>query len=144
MINNLFSYFFKGEVYDFRQKEHAIIDEFSQKAQWSKINQAIQKILYRQMALVSHPETPEVGGQGGHLLPQVLGYQLTLFGPMGAEYARHITTCPPIFSDDAASLSSIWTCRISNSCCFLQASTVEKIKKMFKIQHFQINNLPRT
>ena len=40
-------------------------------------------------------ETPEVGGQGGHVPPQVLGYQLTLFGPKGADYARYITTCPP-------------------------------------------------
>ena len=48
-------------------------------------------------------ETPEVGG---HVPPQVLGYQLTLFGPRGADYARHITTCPPIFSDGAASLLS--------------------------------------
>ena len=30
-------------------------------------------------------------GAGG----QVLGYQLTPFGPRGADYARHITTCPP-------------------------------------------------
>ena len=37
--------------------------------------------------------------------PQVLGYQLTLFGPKGADYARHITRGPPpIFLDDAASL----------------------------------------
>jgi hypothetical protein len=33
-----------------------------------------------------------------------LGYQLTLFRPRGADYARHITTGPPIFFDDAASL----------------------------------------
>ena len=39
--------------------------------------------------------------------PQDLGYQLTLFGPRGADYARHITTCPPIFLDDAASLTDI-------------------------------------
>ena len=40
------------------------------------------------------------GGPGGHF-----GYQLTLFGPRGADYARHITTGPPpIFLDDAASL----------------------------------------
>ena len=32
---------------------------------------------------------------GGHVPPpQVLGYQLTLFGPRGADYARHITTGP--------------------------------------------------
>ena len=29
--------------------------------------------------------------------PQVLGYQLTLFGPRGADYARYITTGPPSF-----------------------------------------------
>ena len=49
-------------------------------------------------------ETPEVGGPGGHVPPQVLGYKLTLFGPRGADYARHITTGPPIFLDNAASL----------------------------------------
>ena len=43
-----------------------------------------------------------MGGQGGHVPPQNLGYQLTLFGPRGADYARHITTGPPIFLDDAA------------------------------------------
>jgi hypothetical protein len=36
--------------------------------------------------------------------PQVLGYQLTLLGPRGTDYARHITTGPPIFLGDAASL----------------------------------------
>ena len=44
-------------------------------------------------------------GQGGMCPPQVLGYQLTLFGPRGADYARHITSCPPIFSDCAAFLA---------------------------------------
>ena len=44
------------------------------------------------------------GGAGGHVPPQNLGYQLTLFGPRGADYARHITTGPPIFLNDAASL----------------------------------------
>ena len=27
--------------------------------------------------------------------PHVLGYQLPLFGPRAADYAHHITTCPP-------------------------------------------------
>ena len=58
-----------------------------------------------QLVGYSMAETPEVGGQGGHVPPQVLGYQLTLFGPRGADYVRHITTCPPIFSEDAASLN---------------------------------------
>ena len=44
------------------------------------------------------------GGAGGAHAPQVLEYQLTLFGPRGADYARYITTGPPIFLDDAASL----------------------------------------
>ena len=50
------------------------------------------------------------GGEagGGHVPPQVLRYQLTLFGPRGADYARHITTGPPIFLDDAASLLNIY------------------------------------
>ena len=49
-------------------------------------------------------ETPEVVEQGGHVPPQVLGYQLTLFEPRGADYARHITTGPLIFLDNAAPL----------------------------------------
>ena len=50
-------------------------------------------------------ETPEVGGRGGGVYaPQLLGYQLTLFGPRGVDYARHITTGPPISLDDAAPL----------------------------------------
>ena len=40
---------------------------------------------------------------------EVLGYQLTLFGPRGADYARHITTGPPIFLHDGASLLGIQT-----------------------------------
>ena len=36
--------------------------------------------------------TRDAGGGG-----TVLGYQLTLFGPRGADYARHITTGPPSF-----------------------------------------------
>ena len=49
-----------------------------------------------------------MGGPGGHVPPQVLGYQLTLFGPRGADYARYITTCPPIFLGDAAFLISTY------------------------------------
>ena len=56
-------------------------------------------------AMQSTSGTPEVGGPGGHVPPQVLGYQLTLFGPREADLARHITTGPPIFLDDAASLT---------------------------------------
>ena len=36
-------------------------------------------------------------GSRGASAPQVLGYQLTLFGPRGEDYARHITTGPPYF-----------------------------------------------
>ena len=44
-------------------------------------------------------------GQGQGRAPQVLGYQLTLLGPRGADHALHITAGPPpIFLDDAASL----------------------------------------
>ena len=42
-------------------------------------------------------ETPKVGGRGMGHVPHVLGYQLTLFGPRGADYALHITTDPPSF-----------------------------------------------
>ena len=87
-------------------------------------------------------ETPEVGG---HMPPQVLGYQLTLFGPRGADYARHITTCPPIFSDVAASLRSdgnsrtfywIWTLLIPK--CFGLKLSIFKLLFLFSrtnIQH---------
>ena len=50
-----------------------------------------------------NPETPEVGKH----VPLVLGYQLTLFRPKGADYACYITAPPPIFLDDVASLISI-------------------------------------
>ena len=39
---------------------------------------------------------------------QVLGYQLTLFGPRGADYACHITTGPLIFLEYAASLKFMY------------------------------------
>ena len=42
------------------------------------------------------------GGAGGACAPQVLGYQLTLFGPRGADYARHIASAPS---------PSFWTMR---------------------------------
>ena len=35
------------------------------------------------------------GGAGRARALQVLGYQLILFGPRGADYAHHITTAPP-------------------------------------------------
>ena len=40
-----------------------------------------------------NPETPEVGKH----VPLVLGYQLTLFGPKGADYACYITAPPHLF-----------------------------------------------
>ena len=43
--------------------------------------------------------------------PEILRYHLTLFKTRGADYARHITTCPPIFSDDAASNANKAFCR---------------------------------
>jgi hypothetical protein len=61
-----------------------------------------------------HRKGSRDAGGGG----QVLGYQLTLFGPRGADYAHHITAGPsPIFLDDAASLGShtVWALgRIAN------------------------------
>ena len=41
----------------------------------------------------------------------VLGYQLTLFGPRGADYACHITTCPPphLFGGGGISALPQWT-----------------------------------
>ena len=50
-------------------------------------------------------EIPGVGGGGRRACaPQVLGYQLSLFGSRGVDYAGHITTGSPIFLDDAESL----------------------------------------
>ena len=51
-----------------------------------------------------------MGGQGGHVPPKNLGYQLTLFGPRAADYVHHIITGPPIFLDDAASLYCVYFC----------------------------------
>ena len=47
--------------------------------------------------------TPEVGGPGGHVPPQVLGYQLTLFGPRGQIMPAILLLCPPIILDDVNS-----------------------------------------
>ena len=45
---------------------------------------------------------------GGHVPPQVLGYQLTLFGPRGGRLCPPYYYVPlPIFLDDAASLQVI-------------------------------------
>ena len=59
---------------------------------------------------------------GGHVPPQVLGYQLTLFRPRGADYAHHITTGPPpqLFgrcgvSDTTYKFSPLFPC-VRNSC----------------------------
>ena len=77
------------------------------------------------------------GGRGACAPPQVLGYQLTLFGPRGADYARHITNCPPpIFLDDAASLRTI---RIQiekhhwdlETCTLLRGLTIDYIVQNF-------------
>ena len=51
------------------------------------------------------PQYETGGGPGGAC--EFWDYQLTLFEPRGADYARHITTGPPIFWDDAASLKLI-------------------------------------
>ena len=50
---------------------------------------------YEDVYYYYYAETPEVGG---HVSPQVFGYQLTLFGPRGADYARHITTGPSFWT----------------------------------------------
>ena len=55
----------------------------------------------------SSTETPEVGGQGGHVPFKNLGYKLTLFGPREADYAAILLLAPPIFLDDAACLFKI-------------------------------------
>ena len=48
-----------------------------------------------------------MGGPGGHVPPQVLGYQLTLFGPRGQIMPAILLPCPPIILDDAAFLKII-------------------------------------
>ena len=52
-----------------------------------------------------------------------MGYQLTLFGPRGADYAHHITTGPPIFLDDAASLQGKTTLLENQHFVAIQGST---------------------
>ena len=47
-----------------------------------------------------------------YVAPRNLGVQLTLFQPGGADYAHHITTCPPEFENLTASLilnNESWT-----------------------------------
>ena len=52
-----------------------------------------------------------MGGPGGHVPPQVLGYQLTLFRPRGQIMPAILLLCPPIFLDDAAFLSWVFEIR---------------------------------
>ena len=47
-----------------------------------------------------------MGGKGGHVPLQVLGYQLSLFGPRGQIMPAILLLGPLIFLDDAASLPS--------------------------------------
>ena len=60
------------------------------------------KRLLRIVHELEKTETPEVGGPGGHVPPQVLGYQLTLFGPRGQIMPAILLPCPAIFLADAA------------------------------------------
>ena len=50
---------------------------------------------------------PLAGGQGGLYPTRNLGVQLTLFQPGWADYAHHITACPPRFEKLTASLHCI-------------------------------------
>ena len=54
-----------------------------------------------------------MGGPGGHVPPQVLGYQLTLFEPRGQIMPAILLPCPPIFLVDAAFLYIYIYIRIS-------------------------------
>ena len=54
-----------------------------------------------------------------------LGYQLTLFGSRGTDYARHITTGLPIFLDDAASLLCVHWISFSNKKLTSKVETVK-------------------
>ena len=64
-----------------------------------KVKIAILFLLKNQKNQKNNNRDAGGGGEGGgHVPPQVLGYQLTLFGPRGgAEYARHITSAPHLF-----------------------------------------------
>ena len=50
---------------------------------------------------------PLVGGQGGLKPTRNLGVQLTLFQPGLADYAHHITPCPPGLENLTAHLNSV-------------------------------------
>ena len=60
---------------------------------------------FRPLLRLSQPR--DAGGGGGRVgAPQVLGYQLTLFGPRGQIMPAILLPCPPIILDDAAFLIS--------------------------------------
>ena len=60
--------------------------------------QALPIIVLEQFCFViSKSETPEVEGQGGNVPPQVLGYQLTLFGPRRQIMPAILQQPPPSF-----------------------------------------------
>ena len=63
-----------------------------------KVKIAILFLLKNQKNQKNNNRDAGGGGEGGgHVPPQVLGYQLTLFGPREADYARHITSAPHLF-----------------------------------------------
>ena len=71
----------------------------------TKLNHEKKEREVDQAALTTrYAETPEVGGPGGHVPPQVFGYQLTLFESRGQIMPAILLPCPPIFLDDAAFL----------------------------------------
>ena len=83
------------------------------------------------------------GGRGGTCPPQVLGYQLTLFGPRGQIMPAILLLGPLIFLNDAASLlchklwllfkSGLWwTC--AHAYCSLNAQIeVQVLKRLFAL-----------
>ena len=64
--------------------------------------------------------------------PQVLGYQLTLFGPRGADYARHITTAPP---QSFCTMRRLWDVFLYPIFCHSFEGITQAIYKVTSILH---------
>ena len=74
---------------------------------WKIRNFVIEGLACQRLLQATPPLQTSLGGPGGRLCPPInLGVQLTRFQPEGADYAHHITACPPGFENLMASLYS--------------------------------------
>ena len=86
------------------------LDVFAHSSHPSKLHKSICSVAQ----FVSGLSEPGVPGEPWY--PQFLADQLTLSQPRGVDYAHHITTCPPRFSDLPTALCPPSLSLVSHKC----------------------------